>query len=728
MSEALPQLARLVGIEDGWWDFFGNFRHVSDETRRAFLGAMGFAVADDAAAAHSLEELQARRLRRWLEPAVVVHEQDGAPIIPIRLPANRENDDIHWVLDEEIGVAHEGWFRGIDLPLIAEEWAEGRQLRRCGLRLPILPPPGYHRLRVSTHDRAEAETMLIVAPPRAYSPEHIRRGGRLWGVQTQIYALRRGRDWGVGDYSGLRHVAECLGHLGAGAVGINPLHALFPSRPQRYSPYSASSRTFLNVAYLDVEAIPDFTECAEAHRMAAAPEFQQALVALRRQDLVDYPGVARCKMPVLEAVYAEFRKRHIDGDRGNAFRRYQAESGRAGELFATFEALQEHFLNQDPHLGCWRHWPEGFRQPDGAGVQDFALRHRERVEFFWYLQWQADAQVASVQSTCDAAGMPIGLYRDVGVGIADDGGESWINQCELVRGVTIGAPPDALAPGGQDWGLTPFNPVALYECGYRPFIEMIRANMRHAGALRLDHAMQLQRLYWVPPGAAADQGAYVRMPARDLFGIVALESTRNRCVVIGEDLGTVPEGFHELLYGSGLYGYRLFVFERGDGGVFKPPAEYTEQALVAFGTHDLPSLAGYWRGTDVAERKRLALYPRLGMDEDEAKARILDRHKLIEALQGAGLLGGDFPQDGDLSAEQMEWLVDAVHTYLNRTGSRILMVQVEDVLGLAMQFNLPGTTDQHPNWRRRYPVDVESFCHHPRLLQTARLLEARRSP
>ena len=389
--------------------------------------------------------------------------------------------------------------------------------------------------------------------------------------------------------------------------------------------------------------------------------------------------------------------------------------------------MQERFLHEGN--GYWRHWPAEFRSPDGPAVLRFAESQRERVEFYWYLQWQADLQLSAVQAAAQAGGMPVGLYRDVGVGIADDGGEAWMQQRALASGVTIGAPPDPLAPRGQDWGLTPFNPLGLRDTGYRPFIEALRANMRHAGALRLDHAMQLQRLYWVPQGHAADQGAYVRMPVDDLFGILALESRRNNTVVIGEDLGTVPDGFRERMDGAGVYGYRLFVFERNNDGTFKPPEVFTEQALVALGTHDLPSLLGYWQGIDVDARARLNLYPREGQDEEERRNRSGDRRGLVEALQRQGLLPEPFPHDGALSDHQARALADAVHACLERTPSKIMMVQPEDALGLVLQFNLPGTVDQHPNWRRRYPIEVATICGHPRLAETARhLLHGRVAP
>lgn len=727
MSEALTRLAQAAGIEDGWWDFFGTFRGVSDDAKRAFLAAMGFAVGDEGQVAQALRWFEERDWRRWLPPVRVVHERHGSPELVLTLPSARDNETFSWALDEETGTVHSGSFVPTQLPWIEERWIDGQLIKRWRLRLPSLPPIGYHRFRLTTWDRIEASTRLIVCPDRAWSPEHLEQGGRVWGLQTQVYALRGPRDWGVGNYSLLAELTAGAARLGAGTVGVNPLHALFPNQPGNFSPYSSSSRAFLNLVYLDVEAMADFQDNPEAQTLVAAPEFQHRKEELRRLELVDYIGVSRLTRPVLEAAYAHFRARHLAGERGQAFRRHQQESGLAGERFAIFEALQERFLAEGN--GYWRHWPAEYRDPNGPAVMRFAETQRERVEFYWYLQWQADLQMARVREAAQAGAMPMGLYRDVGVGIADDGGEAWMQQHALASGVTIGAPPDPLAPRGQDWGLTPFNPLGLREAGYQPFIEAMRANMRHAGALRLDHVMQLQRLYWVPRGRAADEGAYVRMPVDDLIGIVALESRRNHTVVIGEDLGTVPEGFRERMEAAGLYGYRLFVFERDQQGAFKPPQDFTEQALVALGTHDLPSLLGYWYGIDVGERARLNLYPREGQDAEERRQRDGDRHRLVEALQRQGLLPDHFPRDGTLSEHHVRALADAVHAYLERTASKIMMVQPEDVLGLVMQFNLPGTVDQHPNWRRRYPMELEAILTHSRLMETARhLLHGRVAP
>lgn len=726
MSETndLNRLSALAGIEDGWWDFFGTYRVVSEETKRAFLTAMGFAVDSPRDLAASLAEFETRPWRRWVEPVTVSSGRDGGVRVALTLPPGRENDPLEWAMTEEAGGVHRGVVRPADLPVIDERWIDGLPVRRRAFQLLGVPPPGYHRLRFVAGDGGSAETAVIVVPQQAYAPAGLIDGERIWGVAAQTYSLRGARDWGLGDYSTLRDFAAMAGRLGAGAVGVNPLHALFANRPERFSPYAPSSRVLTNVAYLDVEAIPDFAECDEARRLASAQAGR--IAALRERELIDYPGVWAVKRPVLEALYASFRTRHLAGERGGRFRQFQQQGGRTAELYAIFEALQETFLARDPHFGYWRHWPEDYRDPANPAVAGFAVANRERVEFFWYLQWQADLQLSAVKQACDDAAMPVGLYRDLGVGIADDGAEAWAQQGLLALGVTIGAPPDPLNLKGQDWGLAPFNPVSLGEAAYRPFRDVLAANMRHAGAMRLDHAMSLQRLYWVPAGAAADQGAYVQYPVADMFGLVALESRRNRCLVIGEDLGTVPDGFRERMFDTNIFAYRVLYFERRDDGIFRGPSEYSERALVTVGTHDMASLGGWWSCLDLDERERLTLYPRDGMVQEERHARAEARRRLVEALQGEDLLPPGFPTGGELTAAQMDRLSLAAHLFIARTPSRIMMVQLEDVLGLTLQMNLPGTTDQHPNWRRRLPGDVDSLVRDPRLVDMAlRLLDSR---
>lgn len=721
-AEALDRLAQLAGIEDGWWDFFGQWRPVSVETKKAFLAAMGFAVATDDDVAASLAELETRPWRRWLEPVAVFDTTWGEPAVTLSVPAARDTQLLTWEIEDELGGRHAGSFQVDSLTWVEERWLDGVLVKRWRLVLPALPVVGYHTLRVSASDGESASMTIAVAPAHAHVPAAISQGDGVWGLATQVYALRTESDWGVGTYKALEQLAAGAAKMGAATIGINPLHALFPAQPQKFSPYAPSSRRFLNLAYLDVESVPEFAECREAKRMFASPGFQANLSRVRGYPMVEYDDVARLALPMLEVLYRWFRAEHLEpGDgRGAAFRAFQQEGGRPAELFFTFEALHERFVTEGRPY--WRHWPEEFRHPANPAVMEWASLNRERVEFFWWLEFLADQQLGAAHQAALDNGASIGLYRDLGVGIAGDGAEAWLEQDNLSLGVSVGAPPDPLALKGQDWGLIPFNPLALSEAAYAPFIGVMRANMRHAGALRLDHAMSLQRLYWVPPGASADQGAYVRYPVDDLFRLVALESVRNRCMVIGEDLGTVPDGFRERMARTALFAYRVMVFEQRDGR-FKRPDEFDENALAIFATHDLPSARGWWNGTDIGRREKLDLYPRPGMAEEERAARQGDREKLVRAFAEQDLLPPDFPPHGPLSDADAERLAEAAHAFLSRARSRLMMVQIEDVLALDSQMNLPGTTDQHPNWRRRFPVDVPGVLDDPRMATLAARLE-----
>lgn len=722
-EESLDRLAQLVGIEDGWWDFFGTWWPVPRETKKAFLEAMGFAVATEADVQACLEEFEFRPWLRWLEPVAVMEVTAGRPSVFLTVPAFRDTQTLVWSFKEEGGASRTGQMRLDTLEWVEERWIAGALYKRWRLPLPLPLTLGYHQLSVTAEDGGSATMVVAITPERAYVPEVVDEDRKAWGLATQIYALRNDSDWGVGTYGALAELAAGAAAQGAATIGINPLHALFPDQPEKYSPYAPSSRRFLNIAYIDVEAIPEFSECLEAKRMFASPGFQANLARVRGYPLVEYVDVAQLKAPLLEVLYRWFRDNHLGvGDaRGQAFRAFQQEGGRIAELFCTFEALHEEFLRQDNSY--WRQWPEELRHPASPGVAAFAAEKRDRVEFFWWLQFIADQQLGAAHKAALDGGAGIGLYRDLGVGIAGDGAESWLEQDNLALGISVGAPPDPLALKGQDWGLLPFNPISLRESAYAPFIGVMRANMRHAGALRLDHAMALQRLYWVPQGCAADQGAYVRYPVDDLFRLVALESVRAKCLIIGEDLGTVPEGFRERMDRMALFAYRVMVFEQRDNR-FKRPDEFDRQALAIFATHDLPSARGYWNGADIDRREKLDLYPRPGMAEEERSARQADRVRLIAALADEGVLERDFPDHGPLDDAAAEKLAEAGHLFLARARSKLMMVQIEDVLGLDTQMNLPGTTDQHPNWRRRFPMDVATLLKDMRLIHLSNRLKA----
>ena len=517
---------------------------------------------------------------------------------------------------------------------------------------------------------------------RCYQPERLAQGGRVWGFVVQLYGLRSARNWGVGDFTDLGSLVELAAGMGAAVVGVNPLHAAW------VSPYSPSSRHALNPVYLDVEALPEFAQCDAARRLVASAQFKERLAALRDAPLVDYDGVRAAKREVLELLYAQFRKSRARRAQLALFMRASTHELRD---YALYEALAEE------RGGNWQAWPKGFRAPGSREVRAFASRERARVEFHAYLQWNARLQLDRAQRRAHELGMPIGLYFDLALGADRGGAEVWADQAAYANGAAIGAPPDEFNPRGQDWGLPPYSPRALRAVRYRPFINLLRANMPQGGAVRLDHVMALMRLYWIPQGSKPDEGGYVNYPLRELLSLLAQVSRSRRCMVIGEDLGTVPPELRKALNAAGVLSYRPLLFEKD-----APAAAYPRDALVCVSTHDLPTWKGFWAGRDLELREAL------GLTVDAAKER-------QQREQDKALLRDTL---GDTSAH-------AAHAFLARTPSQIVMVQPEDVFEVLEQANLPGTVDQHPNWRRKLPVPLERWAGDARMQALADALSER---
>jgi (1->4)-alpha-D-glucan 1-alpha-D-glucosylmutase len=723
-SGVLGRLAALCGIAPRWADVRGRWHEVDDETRLALLGSMGIEVGSDASLAASLEEIETRPWRRVLDPVHVLRLPFSRIEIAVTLPATEARRAFDWTIEWEDGEDDRGKLSPAELPRSDAREIDGREMVRVRLAIDVTPRLGYHTLAVAPRegDGPRGETRLIVAPESCDLPEALVGDGRVWGPAAQLYSVRSKRNWGMGDFGDLGSLVALFAQRGADIVGLNPLHALFPLDPRRASPYSPSSRVFVNPLYLDLEAVPDFAECEHARRAASSPEHQAKLDAARQGECVEYSEVAALERPCLEQLYRHFRERHVQRDtvRARDFRAFRDERGAILEAYGRFEALAEHFRGQDTKLWGWPVWPEAYRRPDSPEVAAFAERNRGRVEFHQYLQWECDRQLGVVSASCRDRGLAVGLYLDLALSVAGDGFDTWWRGDAFAHEARIGAPPDDFNPLGQDWGLPPWIPDRLRERAYEPFVECLRANMRHAGALRIDHVMGLMRLFWVPPGMPVARGAYVHYPFDDLLGILALESRRHRCMVVGEDLGTVPEEVRTALAPLGVLSSRLLCFMKKEDGSFIPPREWPRDALAAFATHDLPTLAGYWEGHDIAVRDRLGLYPSEGERDAQTARRAEDRERLLVALEREGLLSKAAPASFPSMSPE---LATAVHRYLARSPARVMAVQLEDLLGQRDQVNLPGTTAEHPNWRRKLPHDLETMEHDARLDALARALE-----
>jgi 4-alpha-glucanotransferase len=700
----IERLARLRGVGDAYHDYRGDLRYFTLKTRRDILRAMGCAVDDPVALAAELSELEVTR-RRQLLPAVATAR--GTRIgIDINIPAREFGASLVWTVNLEDGSRRDGVISTADCPELWRGEIEASWVTRRRLQLPVDLPPGYHELEVKLAG-VVTRCSLIMSPLECYEPPVIVQGGRLWGMAVQLYTVRSRENWGIGDFGDLKQLIRWLAPRGAGFIGLNPLHALSPADPLRSSPYSASSRHFLNILYIAVPAVPEFLECEAARARVNEPQFLDRLHELRAAHLVDYRGVADLKFEILELLFRDFCDRHLaqGTERAIEFRSFVASGGALLQAHARFDALDHYFRATMATESGWLSWPEAYRDVNGAAARHFASTHSMQVEFYLYLQWLAHDQLIGAQALTRELGMPIGLYGDYAVGSNPSGSETWVDQTSYRMGAEIGAPPDPLALRGQGWGIPPQDPVVMETQRLQGFVRLIRNNMRYYGALRLDHVMSLFRLWWVAAGDSPSEGAYVHYPLQQLLTVLALESTRSACLVVGEDLGVVPDEMRRAMPEFGLYHYKVLLFEK-DAGRFRRPDEFVRRALGTVTTHDMPTLRSYWEGRDIDLRRHLNLYPSMEIQNEVVRERDQDRAALLAALNEQGLA----PMSPATPAEPFTpELANALHVYLARSGTVLVALQIEDLLGMVDPVNVPGTDQEYPNWQRKLTADVEDM-------------------
>ena len=583
-----------------------------------------------------------------------------------------------------------------------------QQGRLC---VPPIAEPGYHRLHVS-----DRELMLAVAPSRCRTINDIVPDARLWGMAVQVYALRQPGDGGIGDAAGIAALADVAGRSGADALALSPLHALFVADPARFSPYSPSSRLFLNPLHAAPSLVFGPRPVAQLVTGAGLAEDFARLEAL---PLIDWPAATAAKLVLLRRLFETFLAGpYAKGTLGADFAQFRADGGNLLAQHTVFEALH---AEQSAAGECdWRRWPTELRDPTSAAVAAFTASHRHEVLFHAFLQWLADRSLGIAQDRARQAGMRIGLIDDLAVGMDPTGSHAWSRQGDVLGDLSIGAPPDHFNQHGQNWGLTGFSPRALVAGAYSPFLATLRAVLRHAGGLRIDHAMGLARLWLIPEGASPADGAYLAYPATDLLRLLALESLRHQAIVVGEDLGTVPYGFREVLAAAGVHGMRVLWFER-DGKAFSQPDHWDRSAVAMTSTHDLPTVAGWWHGSDLTTRAACDPNGAGVPGADVLTEREADRGALWQAFATEGLAEGDAPPP-----QITQPAVDAAVAFVARTNAPLCLLPVEDVIGQEEQPNLPGTIDEHPNWRRRLPRHADAFLDEPATAMRVRNLAMQR--
>lgn len=672
----LRSLARAAGLHGDWQDAAGQPQRVGDDVLVAVLAALGL-PADSAA---GIAESQERLAEEARAVSFVSADTGQLVVLPPGCPAGQA----------EL-VLEDGRRRMVTLEAAAN-----------GTVLPGIDLPGYHHLVL-----ADRELRLAISPPTCFRTGDAAPGRRLWGMSVQIPALRDDRGTAFGDFASLADTARATGGKGADLLAISPVHALFPADASRYSPYAPSSRSFLNVLYGDPALAGLPVPPRSAIRSGAQPGGA----------LIDWAAAIPERLRLLRQAY-DARPPAVR----EAVARHAVTAGEDLRRHACFDALHAHFFAASGATG-WQGWPAAFHDPAGAAAARFAADHAEEVDYYLFLQWLATESLKAAQAAARDSGMALGLIADLAVGMDPGGSHGWSRREELLTGLSIGAPPDLLGPDGQNWGITGFSPQALRRTGFAPFIATLRAALDHASGIRVDHALGLRRLWVVPEGASAADGAYLTMPLDDMLRLLAIESQRAKAMVIGEDLGTVPEGFRPAMDEKAMLGMRVLWFERKETGALVPPGDWPAEAAAMTGTHDLPTVAGYWQGRDIDWRWRLGRSSSVGSEDEERAARAEDRARLWQAFREAGMAAAEEP-----APEETAPVVDAALAFVAGTPSALAILPMEDVLGLVEQPNLPGTTDEHPNWRRRMPGATPLLLDRPDVARRLRLIQSARMP
>lgn len=698
MANDLQGIAKKLGIATKFTDA-GLIRQeydVSEETIKFFVKVMGYNADTPEEVARSLQRIEIAAWKQTLE-TMYICRQDQVEFSVVLAEENQNE-----ILDVQLTAQNSGLKSYITYDVVNNRESaiiDGKSKVRLHIKITSPLDIGYYDLKVTVKGKT-SKSVLAVAPNKCYEAPAM--NNKLWGFAVQLYALKSERNWGVGDFTDLRSLVKLCSRAGANIIGLNPLNVLMHNYPENASPYSSISRLFLNPIYIDVDEVPEFTF---EDKVAVEDEIKE----LRGSELIQYSRVYPLKIRMLEKCFARFQSTS-NAERKAAFKAFCKAQGKDLDRLAVFQAIYE--VECSKVWGGWNAWPEDYRHPNSSEVKRFAAEHKERVDFFKFLQFEADRQFSRAQDLVKELGLGVGFYRDLAVGVGKDSAELWSEPDLFMQGVGAGAPPDAFFPAGQQWCLGAFDPQALKQTRYQAFIKILRANMKNAGALRIDHVMSLMRLYIIPD--CGQGGTYIFYNFADMLNIVALESHLNQCAVVGESIGNVPEGFLEILDERNIHPLSVLWSERYDAGWgdFVSPSAYPKSSFASIGTHDMAPLRMWWFGFDIELSRSLGLIPDEKTKADAYHKRELDRWKLLFALDSNAV----WPEDNMRKANYIygehypEGIEEAVNRYMSRTASQVFLAQLEDILHVEKLQNLPGTDrDKHPNWRRKLPVVLEQL-------------------
>ncbi len=705
---ALSRASELWGIEQTYWDIFGKQHAASDDVKAAILGSLGI----DAGSAETLDCAAESRLEEeWMRPLPPSIVTGPVPSVHASLPETAAAGSALVRVRLEFGADLETRFELADCAVASRVETPAGRFVRVVLPLPEGVPLGYHELNLDIPAHSvHAASRLIVCPEKAWLPP----GGsahRSAGVGLSLYSLRSARNQGCGDFTDLMRFADwAVNALGAAFIALNPLHAIPNRTPYNTSPYLPDCSYYRNFIYIDIEDIPEFARSPWAQAVFHSEPVQREIVCLRESETVNYERVSHLKLGLLRLAFREFLREYESGsERARSFQSYVAREGELLYRFAVHSALDEAIHREHPDVWNWDSWPEPYRCYDSPETREFARTHQRAVMFFQYVQWIADAQLARAQAHARSRGMSIGLYHDLALATDRFGADVWMAPGFYIRGCRVGAPPDDFSPNGQDWSFPPPDSDAHFEDGYRLFSESIRKACQHGGALRIDHVMRFFHLYWIPDGMDASQGTYVKDRYEDLIHILALESERNRAIIVGEDLGTVPDYVRETLERFDILSYRLFYFEQDRNRQFRLPSQYPGLALVSASTHDLPTLAGFWLNRDIEARRAAGVINGHEAYRRALEDRMREKQKMLDILHRLNLLPPDFVRNAADVSELSGELHNAITGFLMCTPSMLLLLNQEDLFKETEQQNLPGTTAEYPNWQRRMKYAIEEL-------------------
>lgn len=707
-AETVDFLASKAGILPEF-EAEGGIYQASAETKKALLKALKMPAGTAKEAEKTLQDVLEKPFRRTLPPVVVARMERGVTEVIVTVPSKDVYQPVSWEICLESGKTLSGQKNVSEMAVRDVREVDGRMFEHRAMVIEVPQELGYHTLRLFSEDglpQEGCETSLIVVPSACYMPECMKNGAKPWGFPLQLYALRSKKNWGIGDFSDLKAMNAVAAAFGADVIGINPINVAFMARVETASPYYSSCRLFLNPLYIDVNAVPEAGACAALQKYMKTKTFKDKLEKARASRLVDYTLVAKLKEKAFEFLFEDF-KTSVSPERRQSFDAFCREGGHELNAAAVYQVLAEYFVSKKKSFG-FKSWGKKYASPDSPEVLKFAEKNADRVMYYKYLFWLADEQFQAASDESKKQGLGIGLYQDLAVGVAAESAETWGAQDLFATDLSIGSPPDMFNANGQEWGVAPMRPEAMRCEAYATYRKVLHANMKRAGAVRIDHVMGLVRLFCIPQG---EKGAYLSYPLEDMIGIVALESHRCKCLVVGEDLGVVPSFFREVLAKTNILSFRVFRYEQSADGRYYPLERYPETALVAAGTHDMPTLPGYWLGTDIDAARDIGLFADHGKYEQTQAVRMRDRYSMVESLSRTGrwfVTPESFEEE--ISGKKIPpHLTEVLYAYLAGAPCRLLLAQLEDILGQVEQMNMPGTNSEYPNWRYKLPKTVEQL-------------------